>query len=340
MPTEQDGILIGTMREFLKASRGKSQRSILEDFLQKIIHSGHFSKAGSILINSAHDRKLRLFNPDNFLTKNGYLREGEPWQAEFEYGVGIAGQTFLDKKTILVQDAAKDPRFSTVEGQVSIRGMICVPIMLDDESDPFGIASFHNYDPQDSFADNALDHAEMYAYALALALAASTGKLPPTPVAEKRVFIGSATEDLGIARAIQKQLQNETDALVLIWNQGTFKPGSTVLETLLRTVNEYDFGVFLFSAHDLSDIRGKKYLTVRDNVVFEAGLFFGQLGRDRTFLVVPKVHDLKLPSDLEGLITIRYAPPSRDADIGAAAGGICTDLIDAIKRLSRIHRPH
>ena len=83
MPTEQNAQILGSMREFLRASRGKSQRHILETFLQEIIHAGHFSQAGSILTHFPEDKKLRLFNPDNFLVKHGYLRADEPWQAEF-----------------------------------------------------------------------------------------------------------------------------------------------------------------------------------------------------------------------------------------------------------------
>ena len=45
---------------------------------------------------------------------------------------------------------------------------------------------------------------------------------------------------------------------------------------------------------------------MRDNVLFELGLFMGKLTRYRTILVHPKVKDLKLPSDLQGLTLASY----------------------------------
>jgi hypothetical protein len=40
---------------------------------------------------------------------------------------------------------------------------------------------------------------------------------------------------------------------------------------------------------------------LRDNVVFETALFFGRLGRERSFLIWRRDFDLKLPSDLLGI---------------------------------------
>jgi predicted nucleotide-binding protein len=329
MPTEHDAKIMGSMREFLRASRGKSQRHILETFLREIIHDGHFSQAGSILINFHEDKKLRLFNPDNFLVKHNYLRAGEPWQAEFSYGEGIAGKAFVRREPILVSDATKESDFSTVEGQVPIRSMICVPIVLDDRSEPFGIASFHNYDPDKLFLEAEKDQAEIYANVLALALAAASEKLDRRRPGRRRVFIGCASEDLDIARKIQKQLDDE--ALVRIWDQGVFKSGGYVLETLLRLVREIDFAIFLLTPTDVVEFRGNRYLVARDNVLFEAGLFYSQLGRHRTFLVVPKVKNLKLPSDLAGLIHLTYTPPDDWSDIVPALGPACSDIIDALR---------
>ncbi|MGA2057615.1 MAG: TIR domain-containing protein [Bradyrhizobium sp.] len=329
MPTEQNAQILGSMREFLRASRGKSQRHILETFLQEIIHAGHFSQAGSILTHFPEDKKLRLFNPDNFLVKHGYLRADEPWQAEFRYGEGVAGKVFVRREGKLVIDITKEPDFTTVEGQVPIRSMICVPIVLDDRSEPFGVASFHNYDADRLFSEAAKDQAEIYTNVLGLALAAASEKLDRRRPGQRRVFIGCASEDIDVARKIQKQLDRE--ALVQIWDQGVFKAGGYVLETLLRLVKEIDFAIFLLTPRDIIEFRGKKHLVARDNVLFEAGLFYSQLGRHRTFLVVPRAEDLKLPSDLEGLIHLTYTAPENWSDIASALGPICSDIIDALR---------
>ena len=53
-------------------------------------------------------------------------------------------------------------------------------------------------------------------------------------------------------------------------------------------------------------------MTVRDNVLFEAGVFMGALGPERTILLWPSARGsekLRLPTDLEGLLREIYTPP-------------------------------
>jgi predicted nucleotide-binding protein len=319
------------MREFLRASRGKNQTEILKAFLEKVIHAGHFSEAGSILVNYPDEKKLRLFNPDNFLTANGYLKPGEPWQAEFAYNEGIAGKAFNLRDTITVNDAHNDPNFSTVEGQVPIASMICTPIILNEWKEPFGVVSFHNYVSAKRFSPEDESFSEIYVNVLSLALAGSSGALDRRRPGHRRVFIGCSTEDEAIARKIQNQLRSH--ALVQIWNQGVFKSGGYVLETLLQKVKSYDYAIFILTPNDVIERRGTKHLVARDNVLFEAGLFFSQLGREKTFLVVPAVRELKLPTDLDGLIVLKYQPPADPNDIELALAPVCNDIIDTFSNL-------
>jgi len=48
------------------------------------------------------------------------------------------------------------------------------------------------------------------------------------------------------------------------------------------------------SADDVIETRGTRHATLRDNVLFELGLFMGKLTRYRAILVHPRVTDLKL----------------------------------------------
>src|SRR6202040_953388 len=43
----------------------------------------------------------------------------------------------------------------------------------------------------------------------------------------------------------------------------------------MQTTDSYDLGVFVFDADDVAVIRDNKTPTVRDNVLFELGLFIG-----------------------------------------------------------------
>lgn len=80
----------------------------------------------------------------------------------------------------------------------------------------------------------------------------------------------------------------------------------TAIEDLIRAANEHDFAVLFLTPDDMTSSRGRRRASPRDNVVFELGLFMGAMGRERTYLVVPKGRDLKLPTDLLGVTHAAY----------------------------------
>jgi predicted nucleotide-binding protein len=55
------------------------------------------------------------------------------------------------------------------------------------------------------------------------------------PTRLPRIFIGSSTEGLGVAYAIQENL--DYDAEVDVWNQGVFEPSSAILHRLGSVLN-------------------------------------------------------------------------------------------------------
>src|SRR5687767_9631183 len=110
-----------------------------------------------------------------------------------------------------------------------------------------------------------------------------------------KVFIGSSVEKLHLAHLIQTALQYDTQPTA--WDQGVFNLGSNTLDSLIKELNKSDFGVFIFSPEDILRIRDQQYLSVRDNVIFELGLFIGRLGKEKTYFVVPSgQQDLRLPT--------------------------------------------
>jgi hypothetical protein len=144
------------------------------------------------------------------------------------------------------------------------------------------------------------------------------------------LFIGSSSESLGVAYAAQKNLQDVAD--VTVWAQGVFKLSQSALGSLLEAVEDNDFGLFVFGGDDITTMRGAEVQTVRDNVIFELGLFIGRLGRNRTFMLVPNgMPDLHLPTDLMGLTPATYEPPSRPERLLAALGPACYDIREAIR---------
>lgn len=92
-----------------------------------------------------------------------------------------------------------------------------------------------------------------------------------------------------------------------MWDQGEFEPGSIVLTKLEEVSQKYDFAIFIFSFDDSTEIRGEKLATVRDNVLFELGLFIGQSSTERCFIIKPRSKkDQHIAIDLAGLVTLDF----------------------------------
>ncbi len=126
------------------------------------------------------------------------------------------------------------------------------------------------------------------------------------PVNEpRRMFVGSAGEDVNIIRALKDCF--ESDDLELVLWPDACAPSHVTIESLEKMASSVDFAALVVSQNDLAETRTQERRVPRDNVVFEAGLFMGALGRDRTFLVAPRGSTPDLPSDLFGMTLIEYA---------------------------------
>ena len=124
---------------------------------------------------------------------------------------------------------------------------------------------------------------------------------------KRRLFIGSSGEHLAICNLIKEKLDNAcSDWLeVEIWNgSGVFTQNKGTLEALAQAAREFDYGVFVAAPDDCLFKRRRKIKVTRDNVLFEAGLFMGGLGLNRTFILVSS--EVSLPSDFNGSTVIIY----------------------------------
>ena len=146
------------------------------------------------------------------------------------------------------------------------------------------------------------------------------------------LFVGSSSESLEVAYATQENLEDCTQ--VIVWTQGLFDLSRNFLDSLLDTLDETEFGLFVFAPDDLIRIRGHAVETTRDNVIFELGLFIGRLGRERTFIIMPKdIMDLHLPSDLLGINTATFARPENPRLLVGALGAACNKVRRAIQQV-------
>lgn len=131
------------------------------------------------------------------------------------------------------------------------------------------------------------------------------------PRTQVRVFVMSSVEALPVTRLLVEHFQHDP-FLTVVWDHGVFRASNYTLDELERQLEQSDFAIAVAHADDTVITRGDEWPAVRDNVVFELGMFIGFLGRTRAFLMEPREDKLKLPSDLAGLTTVsyRYLPGS------------------------------
>jgi CRP/FNR family transcriptional regulator, cyclic AMP receptor protein len=143
-------------------------------------------------------------------------------------------------------------------------------------------------------------------------------KFHRTPNSTPRVFIGSSSESLPRAQAFKSSVEAEAESRkldigVTIWCTGVFGASSFPIDDLEVQLGLSDFAVLVCGADDKVKSRGKRSDAPRDNVIFELGLFMGALSRARTFLLVPRGVNVKIPSDLLGLTPLQYDPEEPDS---------------------------
>lgn len=135
-----------------------------------------------------------------------------------------------------------------------------------------------------------------------------------------RIFIASSVESLDVADAINVNLEHQAE--VTVWKNG-FKLSSTSIDSLVEKSAIMDFAIFIFTPDDLATIRDQSKYIVRDNVLFELGLFTGTLGKDRCFIVKPRDVELHFPTDLLGLTPADYDGDRSDGDLASAVNYPC-----------------
>ncbi len=158
-----------------------------------------------------------------------------------------------------------------------------------------------------------------------------------------RLFIGCSREAIPYARAVHEQLGRY--AQVRPWFADAFTPNEYPMESLEKCLDSSDFAVFIFAPDDVVLLRGNYYFQPRDNTLFEMGLFWGKLRRDRVFCLVPekvearddlvigeRVSEFHLLSDLQGLSVLRYESVDEEGNYAAAVTVACGKIIDAIQK--------
>lgn len=154
-----------------------------------------------------------------------------------------------------------------------------------------------------------------------------------------RVFIGSSTEARPYVDWITAQIRSvyagaiEPVPWTVVWQGGNYP-----LEQLKHFVEDTDAAILFMTPDDRTWYRESERHEPRDNLAFEAGLFFGVHGRDRARLLVPQypkndpeARRVALPSDLGGLTVHYFAVPTNKVDF--AATGLPATLTNVCEQL-------
>lgn len=124
---------------------------------------------------------------------------------------------------------------------------------------------------------------------------------------KRKIFIGSSSEGHKVAELIKNGINDQLSDWVTCetWKDGQiFSQNRNTLDCLVRASRRYDYGILIASKDDLAIKRLRFFNTMRDNVLFEAGLFLGSLGLQRAFLITSD--SVSLPSDYSGVTVIKY----------------------------------
>lgn len=122
------------------------------------------------------------------------------------------------------------------------------------------------------------------------------------------IFIGSSVESIKDMENIGYTLEQlGRNIKVLTWNQkgeGLFAPGMNTIDSLIKITRRVQAGIFIFGEDDKEwgENAMDKNATVRDNVLFEYGLFCGALGKSKVCVV--RKGKPKIASDLNGVTYI------------------------------------
>lgn len=143
------------------------------------------------------------------------------------------------------------------------------------------------------------------------------------------VFIGSSTETLDIAEALQVNLVKHAE--VTIWSQGVFGPSTYTLDALSEQMRRSDYAILIADADDVTISRGKAADSARDNVLVEYGMAVAYLGRERTFLVHDANRPPKPPTDMLGINALKYGRRS-DNNFDAMMAPVATQLRRAMEK--------
>jgi predicted nucleotide-binding protein len=138
------------------------------------------------------------------------------------------------------------------------------------------------------------------------------------------LFIGSSSESLSVARAIQRGLENDF-VTIKVWTDGVFGSSNFSVEPLESEIRSADFGLLVLAPEDKVICQELKESAPKDNFIFELGMCIGALTQHRSFIAYPAEVDIRIPIDLLGLTPLTYEVDPDD-DWDSALNPVCEKI--------------
>jgi len=133
---------------------------------------------------------------------------------------------------------------------------------------------------------------------------------------KRKLFIGSSSEGKSVAEKLKTKILEECGDWIepKIWaDKDVFLLNKSTFLNLRDLSRKYEYGIFVATADDITKKRNETFKSMRDNVLFEAGLFLGSLGLTRAFLLVDS--ECKLPTDYMGITVPIYSSSNLEEKI-------------------------
>jgi len=140
---------------------------------------------------------------------------------------------------------------------------------------------------------------------------------------KRKIFIGSSNEGHSVAEQIKNEINNQLGVWVECetWKDGkVFSQNKNTLDCLVRASRRFDYGILVASKDDILWKRLRLSYSMRDNVLFEMGMFLGSLGLQRAFLITSD--SISLPSDYSGVTVVKYNQKNLAIKIESVVGEI------------------
>lgn len=138
------------------------------------------------------------------------------------------------------------------------------------------------------------------------------------------IFIGSSKEGKKVAEQVQQSLAGFAQCRLWV---DAFDFGVSNYDNLIKQVAFYDYAILIATSDDMLQSRKQVFNSVRDNVLFEFGMFAGGLGKSRVFYIVED--GTKIPSDLSG-ITLPFLPKRSSSKFEGAVNKVIEKIKEYI----------